>query len=81
MPDATNYPRSTCSLNQWVRILVGLVTSAGTVVYFPPLQFLCRSCRGGDRGGVAIYRFFEEFRRAQSYCHLYGAQRQRQVYL
>ncbi|GFX26747.1 hypothetical protein TNCV_1839201 [Trichonephila clavipes] len=24
--------------------------------------------------GVAIYRFFGEFRRAKSYCHLYGAQ-------
>ncbi|GFW93703.1 transposable element Tcb1 transposase [Trichonephila clavipes] len=25
-------------------------------------------------GGVAIYRPFGEFRRANSYCHLYGAQ-------
>ncbi|GFY01703.1 hypothetical protein TNCV_2608861 [Trichonephila clavipes] len=32
-------------------------------------------------GGVAIYRPFGEFRRAKSYCHLYGAQGQRQVYL
>ncbi|GFY14377.1 hypothetical protein TNCV_1021421 [Trichonephila clavipes] len=31
-------------------------------------------------GGVAIYRPFGEFRRAQSYCHLYGAQGQRQAY-
>ncbi|GFX64487.1 hypothetical protein TNCV_4043771 [Trichonephila clavipes] len=31
-------------------------------------------------GGVAIYRPFEEFRRAKSYCHLYGAQGQRQAY-
>ncbi|GFY07140.1 hypothetical protein TNCV_276871 [Trichonephila clavipes] len=33
MPDATKYPPSThggtCSLNQWVRSLVGRVTSAG----------------------------------------------------
>ncbi|GFV72261.1 transposase [Trichonephila clavipes] len=36
---------------------------------------------GGDRGRVAIYRLFEEFRRAKSHCHLYGAQGQRQVYL
>ncbi|GFU99995.1 hypothetical protein TNCV_4056691 [Trichonephila clavipes] len=28
-------------------------------------------------GGVAIYRPFGEFRRAKSYCHLYGAQGQR----
>ncbi|GFV60626.1 hypothetical protein TNCV_45781 [Trichonephila clavipes] len=33
-------------------------------------------------GGVAIYRFFGEFRRAKSYCHLYGAKGlgQRQAY-
>ncbi|GFU30823.1 hypothetical protein TNCV_527931 [Trichonephila clavipes] len=30
--------------------------------------------------GVAIYRPFGEFRRAKSYCHLYGAQGQRQAY-
>ncbi|GFS87208.1 DUF1758 domain-containing protein [Trichonephila clavipes] len=28
------------------------------------------NCGGGDRGRVAIYRFFGEFRRAKSYCHL-----------
>ncbi|GFY05041.1 uncharacterized protein TNCV_561731 [Trichonephila clavipes] len=49
-----------CSLNQWVRSLVGLITSAGTGEYFPPLQFPCRNCGGGDRGGVAIYRPFGE---------------------
>ncbi|GFV41198.1 hypothetical protein TNCV_2979521 [Trichonephila clavipes] len=27
-------------------------------------------------GGVAIYHPFGEFRRAKSYCHLYGAQGQ-----
>ncbi|GFV00504.1 hypothetical protein TNCV_3644821 [Trichonephila clavipes] len=32
-------------------------------------------------GSVAIYRTFGEFRRAKSYCHLYGAQGQRQAYL
>ncbi|GFW48484.1 hypothetical protein TNCV_1110431 [Trichonephila clavipes] len=73
--------RSTCSLNQWVRSLVGLITSAGTGEYFPPLQSACRNCGGGDRGRVAIYRPFGEFRRAKSYCHLYGAQGQRQAYL
>ncbi|GFV87728.1 uncharacterized protein TNCV_780101 [Trichonephila clavipes] len=31
-------------------------------------------------GGVAIYRPFGEFHRAKSYCHLYGAQGQRQAY-
>ncbi|GFV14180.1 uncharacterized protein TNCV_526541 [Trichonephila clavipes] len=49
---------------------VGLVTSAGTGEYFPPLQFPCRNCGGRDKGGVAIYRPFGEFRRAKSYCHL-----------
>ncbi|GFT84995.1 hypothetical protein TNCV_2507901 [Trichonephila clavipes] len=28
-------------------------------------QFPCRNCGGGDRGGVAIYRPFGEFRRAK----------------
>ncbi|GFT52395.1 uncharacterized protein TNCV_502251 [Trichonephila clavipes] len=31
-------------------------------------------------GGVAIYRPLGNFRRAKSYCHLYGAQGQRQAY-
>ncbi|GFU90890.1 hypothetical protein TNCV_4922231 [Trichonephila clavipes] len=31
-------------------------------------------------GAVAIYSPFGEFLRAKSYCHLYGAQGQRQVY-
>ncbi|GFX94791.1 uncharacterized protein TNCV_2378641 [Trichonephila clavipes] len=31
-------------------------------------------------GGVAIYRPFVEFHRAESYCHLYGAQGQRRAY-
>ncbi|GFS95287.1 hypothetical protein TNCV_2631041 [Trichonephila clavipes] len=61
----TEYTQSTCSLNQWVRSLVGLITSAGTAEYFAPLQFPCRNCGGGDRGGVAIYRLFGEFRRAK----------------
>ncbi|GFV14290.1 transposable element Tcb2 transposase [Trichonephila clavipes] len=38
-------------------------------------RFTCRNCGGGD--SVAIYRPFGEFRRAKSYCHLYGAQGQR----
>ncbi|GFT95854.1 hypothetical protein TNCV_312041 [Trichonephila clavipes] len=28
-------------------------------------EFPCRNCGGGDRGGVAIYRPFGEFRRAK----------------
>ncbi|GFU82172.1 hypothetical protein TNCV_4466231 [Trichonephila clavipes] len=38
---------------------------SGTGEYFPPLQFTCRNCGGGDRGRVAIYRPFGEFRRAK----------------
>ncbi|GFW47882.1 hypothetical protein TNCV_2400691 [Trichonephila clavipes] len=30
--------------------------------------------------GVAIYHPFKEFHRAKSYCHLYGAQGQRQAF-
>ncbi|GFV53025.1 uncharacterized protein TNCV_1460931 [Trichonephila clavipes] len=69
------------TVNQWVRSLVGLITSAETGEYFPPLQFTCRNCGSGDRGRVAIYRPFGEFRRAKSHCHLYGAQGQREAYL
>ncbi|GFT45137.1 hypothetical protein TNCV_4783421, partial [Trichonephila clavipes] len=48
---------------------------------FLPTTFTCRNCGGGDRGRVAIYRPFGEFRRANLHCHLYGAQGQRQAYL
>ncbi|GFV89161.1 hypothetical protein TNCV_4913601 [Trichonephila clavipes] len=61
----SEYTRSTFSLNQWVRSLVDLITSAWTGEYFPPLQSTCRNCGGGDRGRVAIYRSFGEFRRAK----------------
>ncbi|GFV03774.1 hypothetical protein TNCV_1877221 [Trichonephila clavipes] len=47
-------------------------------------QFLARfhaEIVEGEIGGVAIYHPFGEFRRAKSYCHLYGAQGQRQAYL
>ncbi|GFU13003.1 hypothetical protein TNCV_1457291 [Trichonephila clavipes] len=69
MLDVTKYPPShqipsECSLNQWVRSLVGLFASTGTGEYFPPLQFTCRNCGGGDRGRVVIYRPFGEFHRA-----------------
>ncbi|GFV72851.1 hypothetical protein TNCV_1325621 [Trichonephila clavipes] len=47
------------------RSLVGLITSAGTGEYFPPFQLTCRNCGGGDRGRVALYHPFGEFRRAK----------------
>ncbi|GFT87808.1 hypothetical protein TNCV_799221 [Trichonephila clavipes] len=56
--------------------------SAGAGEYFPPVSSShAVIVEVGDRGGVAIYRPFGEFRRAKSYCHLYGAQGQRQAYL
>ncbi|GFV54701.1 uncharacterized protein TNCV_3844201 [Trichonephila clavipes] len=51
----------------------------GTGEYFPPLQFHVEIVEV-EIGGVAICPF-GEFRRAKSYCHLYGAQGQRQAYL
>ncbi|GFU96163.1 uncharacterized protein TNCV_4506531 [Trichonephila clavipes] len=49
--------------------------------YFPPLQSYGKIVEV-DIDGVAIYRPFWEFRRANSYCHVYGAQGQgqRQAY-
>ncbi|GFU63405.1 uncharacterized protein TNCV_44511 [Trichonephila clavipes] len=44
----------------------------GTGEYFPPIQFHAKIVEV-EIGGVAIYRPFEEFRRANSYCHLFQA--------
>ncbi|GFV44356.1 uncharacterized protein TNCV_998801 [Trichonephila clavipes] len=44
-----------------------------TEEYFPSLQFHTKIVEV-EIGGVAIYRPFGEFRQANSYCHLYGAQ-------
>ncbi|GFS48155.1 hypothetical protein TNCV_2295781 [Trichonephila clavipes] len=76
----SEYTRSTCSLNQWVRKSCGLnhecrglenisLQSHGKIVEV-------------EIGRDAIYRPFGEFRRANSYCYLYGAQGlgQRQAY-
>ncbi|GFY28407.1 uncharacterized protein TNCV_1970621 [Trichonephila clavipes] len=53
----------------------------GTGEYFPPLQSDGKIVEV-EIGGVAIYHPFGEFRHANSYCHLYGAQGlgQRQAY-
>ncbi|GFS77207.1 uncharacterized protein TNCV_3758031 [Trichonephila clavipes] len=45
----------------------------GTGEYIPPLQTHGKIVEV-EIGGVAIYRPFGEFHRANSYCHLYGAQ-------
>ncbi|GFV85541.1 hypothetical protein TNCV_3773651 [Trichonephila clavipes] len=59
----------------------GLGVLSSDVVLLTITLSTCINCGGGDRGRVAIYRPFGEFRRAKSYCHLYGAQGQRQAYL
>ncbi|GFX50588.1 uncharacterized protein TNCV_2721751 [Trichonephila clavipes] len=53
----------------------------GTGEYFPPFQSHGKIVEV-EIGGVAIYCLFGEFRRANSYCHLHGAQGlgQRQAY-
>ncbi|GFW28877.1 hypothetical protein TNCV_202001 [Trichonephila clavipes] len=77
----SGYTRSTGSLNQWVRKSCGLIHECRGLENFPPLQFHAKIMEV-ERGGAAIYRPFGEFRRANSYCHLYGAQGlgQRQAY-
>ncbi|GFX78680.1 uncharacterized protein TNCV_31201 [Trichonephila clavipes] len=51
----------------------------GAGEYFPPLQFHSKIVEV-EIGDVAIYRAFKEFTRANSYCHVQGAQGQRQAY-
>ncbi|GFT53278.1 uncharacterized protein TNCV_4233721 [Trichonephila clavipes] len=51
----------------------------GTGEYFPPLQSQGKIVEV-EIGDVAIYRPFGEFHQAKLYCHLYGAQGQRQAY-
>ncbi|GFW82213.1 uncharacterized protein TNCV_5056881 [Trichonephila clavipes] len=60
--------------------LRGSTLRLGTGEYFPSLQSHGKIVE--EIGGVAIYCPFGEFRRANSYCHLYGAQGlgQRQAY-
>ncbi|GFW48718.1 uncharacterized protein TNCV_4242991 [Trichonephila clavipes] len=65
-------PSTLRALNQWVRSLVGLITSAGTGEYFPPLQSRCRNCGGGDRGRRHLS--LRGTCRAKIVLHLYGAQ-------
>ncbi|GFW91997.1 uncharacterized protein TNCV_2152771 [Trichonephila clavipes] len=47
--------------------------------YFPPIQFHAKIVEV-EIGSDATYHPFGEFRRANSYCHLCGAQGQRQAY-
>ncbi|GFX75141.1 hypothetical protein TNCV_3170681 [Trichonephila clavipes] len=59
----------------WSESLVAESRVQGTGEYFPPLQFHAEIV---EVEIFAIYRFFGEFRRTNSYCHLHGAQGQGQ---
>ncbi|GFV55353.1 hypothetical protein TNCV_2269041 [Trichonephila clavipes] len=61
----------------------GLGSMSGVTKYPPNTHGSLGKIVEVDIGGVAIYRPFGEFRRANSYCHLYGAQGlgQRQTYV
>ncbi|GFU83535.1 uncharacterized protein TNCV_4217951 [Trichonephila clavipes] len=77
MPDVTKYPPSTQGYMRvksvGLEVLWAESRVQGTGEYFPPLQF--HGLIGEvEIGGVAIYRPFGEFHRANSYCHLYVAQ-------
>ncbi|GFW65358.1 uncharacterized protein TNCV_396241 [Trichonephila clavipes] len=51
---------------------------------FPSPSVSMQNCEGGDKVGVTIYLpsgNFAENRTFETYCHLYGAQGQRQTYL
>ncbi|GFW80777.1 uncharacterized protein TNCV_348801 [Trichonephila clavipes] len=56
-----------------LKVLWAELRVQGTGEYFPPLQSHGKIVTV-EIGGVAIYRPIGEFRRANSYCHLFGAQ-------
>ncbi|GFW51605.1 uncharacterized protein TNCV_4212811 [Trichonephila clavipes] len=74
MPDATKYPPSTHGVrargSENPKILWAESRVRGTGEYFPPLQSHGKIVEV-EIGGITIYRPFGEFRRANSYCHLY----------
>ncbi|GFY32739.1 uncharacterized protein TNCV_4638451 [Trichonephila clavipes] len=83
MLDATKYPRVHTEYvfvkSVGPKVLWTESRMQGTGEYFPSLQFHAKIVEG-EIGGVTIFRPFGEFRRANSYCHLYGSQGQRQAY-
>ncbi|GFV12667.1 uncharacterized protein TNCV_1388631 [Trichonephila clavipes] len=83
MPDATKYPPSTHGVrvvkSVGPKVLWAQSRVQGTGEYFSPLQSHGKIAEV-EIGGVAIYRPFGEFHRANSYCYLYSAQGQRQAY-
>ncbi|GFV82026.1 hypothetical protein TNCV_3152241 [Trichonephila clavipes] len=82
MPNVTKYPSSTHAVRarsfSGSEVLWAESRAQGTGEYFPPLQFHAEIVEV-EIGSVVIYRPLGEFRRAKSYCHLYGAQDQRQA--
>ncbi|GFU83531.1 hypothetical protein TNCV_4217911 [Trichonephila clavipes] len=77
MPDVSKHPPSTHGVRtrkiSGSESLVGRITSAGDWRIFP-FPSVPAKIMEVEIGGVAIYRPFGKFRRANSYCHLYSAQ-------
>ncbi|GFX90842.1 hypothetical protein TNCV_3166731 [Trichonephila clavipes] len=76
----SEYTLSTCSLNQWVRKSYGLNHECRGLENISRPFSSMQKIVDVEICGVTICRPFEEFRRANSYCHLYVAQGQRQAY-
>ncbi|GFU07602.1 stearoyl-CoA desaturase 5 [Trichonephila clavipes] len=68
IPDATKYPRSTCSLNQWVRNSFGLNHECREWRIFFSRSAPCLNCGSGDRptSGVLLAPCQDEFRGPRS---------------
>ncbi|GFW79438.1 hypothetical protein TNCV_3459081 [Trichonephila clavipes] len=77
-----SYTRCTCSLNQWVLKSCGLNHEYRGLENISLLSSPNAKVWRWEIGGVTIYRPFGKSLRANSYCHLYGAQGlgQRQAY-
>ncbi|GFU07599.1 hypothetical protein TNCV_2225691 [Trichonephila clavipes] len=57
----------------------GLGSMPDAIKYLPSTQIPCQNCGGGDIWCRHLSSL-REFHRANSYCHLYGAQGQQQAY-
>ncbi|GFX35714.1 uncharacterized protein TNCV_745071 [Trichonephila clavipes] len=86
MPDGTKY--SLRKHTEYV-LVKSLGPKSSELIYerrdwriFPSPSVPCRNLGGGDRccRHLSSLRGISEFRRAKSYCHLYGGQGQRQAY-
>ncbi|GFY30749.1 uncharacterized protein TNCV_3119091 [Trichonephila clavipes] len=81
-PDATKYPRI---YKEYVLVKsvgpksCGMSHECRVWRVFPFPSDRCRNCGGGDRWCRHLWSL-RGSRRAKSFCHLYGAQGQRQAY-